>query len=121
MRFKPVLLFAPIAGFVLSAWGGTPMAQVQKPGATIAIAQAGGDGMEVTVVANGAGVSYFGGVFLEFGDGKRQLICRGGQGCRETRTLHRYAQAGRFEVRMVGLGEPDQKPLAVATVVIPMK
>ncbi len=121
MRFKTALLMAMAAGAAMTNGDGTPMVQAQKPAASLAVSRAGGDGLDVSIVANGGGITYFGGVFLEFGDGDRQLICRGGEGCRETRTAHRYKQPGTFQVRMVGLGEPDQKPLAVVTVAVPMK
>lgn len=119
MRFKPAILSAALATAAPIIGSGTLMAE--RPAAALSVAKASGDGMEVTVVANGGGVTYFGGVFLEFGDGKRQLICRGGQGCRETQTAHRYDRPGSYKIRMVGLGEPEQKPLAEATVTVPLK
>lgn len=119
MRFKTAILLAALA--TAAPVIGSSALMAQQPAAAISVTKAGGDGMDVTVVANGGGVTYFGGVFLEFGDGKRQLICRGGQGCRETKTAHRYDRPGTYKVRMVGLGEPAQKPLAEATVTVPLK
>jgi hypothetical protein len=119
MRCKTAV--ALVGSIVVLGTIGSREVMAQRPSASLAVSRADADALAVTVTANGGGVSYFGGVFLEFGDGQRQLICRPGSGCRETKVVHHYAQAGTYQMRMVGLGEPEQKPLAEISVTVPLK
>lgn len=96
------------------------MAQSKRGSASLSVQKSAGP-LEIAVGADGGGVTYFGGVFLEFGDGHRQLLCGPGQGCGAQKVQHRYDQAGTYTIKMVGLGEPQQKPLAEAKVTVPLR
>lgn len=148
MRFKPARKRLALAGlaaavFAFGSWdamsqtsggqtsggqtsggqtsgGQTNGAGTKREAASISIVR-GGDPMEISVKTNGGGVTYFGGIFIEFGDGQRQLLCGPGQSCGAVQLQHRYMAAGKYRVKMVGLGEPDRMPLAEAVVLVPAK
>lgn len=119
MRFGFAIAVAVVGGLLAPAGRGA-MAQTMPGTATVAV-QKGATPLDVTVKADGGGVTYFGGVFIEFGDGHRQLLCAPGQGCGGKQVQHRYEHAGTFTIKLVGLGEPDQKPLAETTANVPLK
>ncbi|CAG0981032.1 hypothetical protein RHIZO_01738 [Rhizobiaceae bacterium] len=72
----------------------------------------------VTFHGQGDGASYFGGVWLHFGDGENAMFCRPGSGCRENTLEHTYARAGTYEAELVGVGEGTNKVLGAVTVTV---
>lgn len=75
-------------------------------------------GRSVTFTGHGGGASYFGGVWLHFGDGQNEMFCRPGSGCRETTLNHTYAQAGTYEAKLLGAGEGESVTLGTVTVTV---
>ncbi len=72
--------------------------------------------LEVTFSAHGGGAVYFGGAWLDFGDGEKAMVCRPGSGCRETSATHTYSQAGTYCARLTGEGEGE--PLLLGSITI---
>lgn len=72
----------------------------------------------VTFHGQGDGASYFGGVWLHFGDGENAMFCRPGSGCHENTIEHTYAHAGSYEAELVGVGEGTNKVLGAVTVTV---
>lgn len=67
--------------------------------------QSGAAPLEVSFSVIGDGASHFGGVWLDFGDGEKILVCRPGSACRAASANHAYTQAGSYCARLVGEGE----------------
>jgi PKD repeat protein len=74
--------------------------------------------LDVTFSAHGGGAAYFGGVWLEFGDGAKAMVCRPGSGCREASLTHTYTQTGTFCARLIGEGEGEAATLGSVTIAI---
>ena len=72
--------------------------------------------LAVRFYADGGGKVYFGGVWLEFGDGQKTMACAPGAGCREICHDHVYAAAGAYEVRLVAQGESESQLLGALRV-----
>lgn len=72
--------------------------------------------LEVTFAARGGGEVYFGGGWLDFGDGERTMVCRPGSGCRETSATHTYSQAGTYCALLIGEGEGERLLLGSVTI-----
>lgn len=72
--------------------------------------------LEVTFSVHGGGTIYFGGVWLDFGDGERAMVCRPGSGCRKATATHTYSQTGTYCARLTGEGEGE--PLLMGSVTI---
>lgn len=119
MRFKSAIVVA-VEGVFLASAGDMAPAQPSRASASIAVQKSAAP-LDIAVKTDGGGVTYFGGVFLEFGDGHRQLLCGPGRGCRQQTVEHNYEKAGTYTIRMVGLGEPEQGTLAETTVTVPIK
>lgn len=72
--------------------------------------------LEVTFSAHAGGAVYFGGVWLDFGDGEKAMVCRPGSGCREASATHTYSQAGAYCARLTGEGEGERLLLGSVTI-----
>lgn len=75
-------------------------------------------GQTVVFSGHGGGASFFGGVWLDFGDGEQALFCPPGSGCGETSTSHTYGQPGTYHAELVGVGEGGKSVLAEVTVAV---
>ena len=117
--FAAVLTAGSIIGSEVSQ--SQTMSQPKRVEPSVKVARSPAGPMSVMITSNGGGITLFGGVSLDFGDGQHATVCPPGSGCRETVVTHAYAKPGTFTVKLVGRGEPDQKPLAEATVTVPVK
>jgi PKD repeat protein len=85
-------------------------------GALTASPQQGPIPLSVSFTGNAGGVTYFGGVWLEFEDGSNIQLCPPGLGCRETTVSHTYTSPGTYTARLVGVGEGKSETLATAVI-----
>lgn len=74
--------------------------------------------LDVTFSAPGGVAVYFGGVWLDFGDGERAMVCRPGSGCRVASATHTYSQAGTYCARLTGEGEGERLLLGSVTITV---
>jgi len=72
--------------------------------------------LDVTFAARGGGEAYFGGAWLDFGDGERAMVCRPGSGCREAAATHTYSQAGSYCALLTAEGEGERLLLGSVTI-----
>jgi len=62
--------------------------------------------------------SYFGGVWIEYGDGtKKEVLCNPGGGC-SNKLMHTYAEAGTYTAKMIGVGEGTSKTLKTINITV---
>lgn len=62
--------------------------------------------------------SYFGGVWIEYGDGtKKEVLCNPGGGC-SNKLMHTYAEAGTYTAKMIGVGEGTSKMLKTINITV---
>jgi hypothetical protein len=71
---------------------------------------------QVDVDFDPGAAAFFGGIKLEFGDGEQAFVCMPGARCRASSVNHRYAAAGRYVLRLVGVGEGGDQVLATRTI-----
>ncbi|MEX0912985.1 MAG: hypothetical protein WDZ56_00480, partial [Candidatus Paceibacterota bacterium] len=75
-------------------------------GATLSASPTAGNApLSVKFTGNGGGKSYFGGVWLEYGDGKKVLFCNPGSSCGTKSLSYTYATAGTYKAKLIGEGE----------------
>lgn len=114
-ELEPVALTAPSLG----------QAKVLEPES----AMASGDGMTVSTDSGDAplnvvftiqisGRSYFGGVWIQFGDGQKAMVCRPGSGCYAELISHTYERHGSYVALFVGVGEGGEDILGTVGIVV---
>ncbi len=97
---------------------GTELEVVTEPGGRLTATSSPNAPLRVTFSGRGDGRSYFGGVWLSFGDGQNTMFCRPGSACRENVVDHTYARAGTYRAELIGVGEGSDVPIDSITVVI---
>ncbi len=110
-----VLLIAVAMQMAAMAMGGKIMV-ASETGSQLEAVMA--SSRRVTFHGQGDGASYFGGVWLHFGDGENAMFCRPGSGCRDNTIEHTYARAGTYEAKLLGVGEGTNKVLGAVTVTV---
>lgn len=92
--------------------------QTQPPSkATLAASPAQGVApLTVTFTGGSGGVTHFGGIQIDFGDGTNALFCDPGRSCRNATAKHVYEARGVYVARLVGRGEGSQQTLASITI-----
>lgn len=90
----------------------------KAPDGLAASTRSGPAPLEVVFSAHGGGAVYFGGVWLDFGDGEKALVCLPGSGCRETAATHTYPQAGTYCARLTGEGEGESLLLGSVSITV---
>lgn len=116
-----VFAVAAIAAMLLAGAGAANSAcEAQGTGATVtdaeksqltASAAKGAAPLVVRFCAEGGGKIYFGGVWLEFGDGEKAMACGPGMGCRQVMLDHTYRKPGEYEARLLGQMEGEEQEL----------
>ncbi len=76
----------------------------------------GGAPLSVTLTGDSGGVTYFGGIQIDFGDGTNALLCDPGRSCRNAKAQRTYETRGVFVARLVGRGEGSHQALASITI-----
>ncbi|HHZ09842.1 MAG TPA: hypothetical protein GX405_13795 [Rhizobiales bacterium] len=97
---------------------GTDLEAVTEPGGRLTAISSPDEPLRVTFSGEGDGRSYFGGVWLHFGDGQNALFCRPGSACREGAVDHTYARAGTYRAELIGVGEGSDVALGSLTVIV---
>lgn len=94
-------------------------AAMANPAARLSASPASGDApLTVEFTGGVGGVSYFGGVIIEFGDGSRARFCEPGQSCDAVSIQHVYRQRGEYVARLLGRGEGEPRQLATVAISI---
>jgi len=119
----PYVLTLALAGLGLAAVGGTramgtDLEAVTKPGGRLTATSMPDAPLRVTFSGEGDGRSYFGGVWLHFGDGQNAMFCRPGSACRESAVDHTYARAGTYRAELIGVGEGSDVAIGSLTVIV---
>ncbi|WP_139015612.1 PKD domain-containing protein [Ensifer aridi] len=124
-----VTVLAGLGGFVIPADGvgaldtcaAERMAKDEQEapaGGLSASPRSGPAPLDVIFSASGGGAVYFGGAWLDFGDGERTMVCRPGSGCRVASATHTYSQAGTYRARLIGEGEGERLLLGSVTITV---
>lgn len=111
-----------VAGLLPTAGQREAGAQLARPatetaGAALTVSPEQGPApLTVNFTATAGGASYFGGVWIDFADGGRALLCPPGLSCRDATIRRTYERPGTYAATLIGLGEGDAETLGTAVV-----